>query len=518
MGSYLIYITMVTICLSSVSNCIAEEVEAHYARLRRQATPNPPSQKTSTLSNPSTTTRDTLGTPTTESRPKLIITTIQEPPFLKLVDEEVTGNNEYEGYIADLVSLLAYKLDFDYELSLVPDGRYGSDDGEGNWTGMIGQLVKREVDMAAAPLTISYRREQVVDFTKPFMNAGLQALLKKPTSGKDGNLFTFLFPFTVEVWICIIVAFVVVGVVLFLLSRFSPYEWRALSKRDEVTNAEGKHFNCLNSFWFTFSTLTLQGYHNSPRSIATRFLSGFWFFFIIVILFAYLSNLASFMTVTRATSTPIQSFDELSRQYYVGYGTLDHGATQSFFRDSKYEMFERMGSFMDSNPTFLVKSVQEGVERVIQSSGTYAFIGESTFLEYVVNQVCSLYVTSETVVLRSYGLAFPLNDSRTASFSVALSQLRDDGTLQMLQDKWWRTTGQCGKTSSEQYGKKPMYASAITLVDISGIFIILLIGIVLSIPLLLCEWVFYNSKQKPVEPEVPKSDSGAQTESTGVMV
>jgi len=37
---------------------------------------------------------------------------------------------------------------------------------------MIGDVVYRKADMAIAPLTISQKRMEVVDFSKPFMNLG----------------------------------------------------------------------------------------------------------------------------------------------------------------------------------------------------------------------------------------------------------------------------------------------------------------------------------------------------------
>ena len=38
----------------------------------------------------------------------------------------------------------------------------------------------QKADLAVAALTITYQREQVIDFTKPFMNLGLSILFKIP--------------------------------------------------------------------------------------------------------------------------------------------------------------------------------------------------------------------------------------------------------------------------------------------------------------------------------------------------
>ncbi len=43
--------------------------------------------------------------------------------------------------------------------------------------GMIGEVISRTADMAIAPLTISQKRMEVVDFSKPFMNLGISIMV-----------------------------------------------------------------------------------------------------------------------------------------------------------------------------------------------------------------------------------------------------------------------------------------------------------------------------------------------------
>jgi len=52
----------------------------------------------------------------------------------------VTGNEQYAGFIRDLLDALAEELDVDYGFQLA-DG-YGREEG-GKWTGMIGQVVRQ---------------------------------------------------------------------------------------------------------------------------------------------------------------------------------------------------------------------------------------------------------------------------------------------------------------------------------------------------------------------------------------
>ena len=46
---------------------------------------------------------------------------------------------------------------------------------------MIGELQSQKADLVVADITITYEREQGVDFTMPFMNLGVTILYKKPT-------------------------------------------------------------------------------------------------------------------------------------------------------------------------------------------------------------------------------------------------------------------------------------------------------------------------------------------------
>merc|ERR1719500_1160395 len=112
----------------------------------------------------------------------LTVTTIlRGEPYLSLVPDHAaqTGNAKYEGYLLDLVTVLAARLNFDFTLSLVGDGRYGTyDETTGQWTGMIGEVISGAADMAVVDMTITSARERVVDFSVPFMHVGITALYK----------------------------------------------------------------------------------------------------------------------------------------------------------------------------------------------------------------------------------------------------------------------------------------------------------------------------------------------------
>jgi ionotropic glutamate receptor len=68
------------------------------------------------------------------------------------------------------------------------------------------KYILKKADLAVAGLTINLQREQVIDFTKPFLNLGISILFKRPK--KDApNLFSFLSPLSVEIWLYMIAAY-----------------------------------------------------------------------------------------------------------------------------------------------------------------------------------------------------------------------------------------------------------------------------------------------------------------------
>ena len=73
-----------------------------------------------------------------------------------------------------------HNLSFEYELYMAPDGQYGEQDENGNWNGIMGELVNRKADIGIGAITMLADRESVIDFTVPFYDrVGITILMKK---------------------------------------------------------------------------------------------------------------------------------------------------------------------------------------------------------------------------------------------------------------------------------------------------------------------------------------------------
>ncbi|XP_037546333.1 glutamate receptor 2, partial [Nematolebias whitei] len=385
----------------------------------------------------------------------VIVTTILEAPYvmLKKNAELFQDNDQYEGYCVDLAAEIAKHCGIRYQLKIVGDGKYGARDAETKiWNGMVGELVYGKADIAVAPLTITLVREEVIDFSKPFMSLGISIMIKKPQKSKPG-VFSFLDPLAYEIWMCIVFAYIGVSVVLFLVSRFSPYEWTLEEPEDgalPLTTESINEFGIFNSLWFSLGAFMRQGCDISPRSLSGRIVGGVWWFFTLIIISSYTANLAAFLTVERMVS-PIESAEDLAKQTEIAYGTLDSGSTKEFFRRSKIALFDKMWQYMKSaEPSVFVKKTSEGVQRVRKSKGKYAYLLESTMNEYIEQRKpCDTMKVGGNLDSKGYGIATPKGSPLRNAVNLAVLKLNEQGLLDKLKNKWWYDKGECGSGGGE---------------------------------------------------------------------
>ncbi|NWX71402.1 GRIA2 protein, partial [Alca torda] len=436
----------------------------------------------------------------------IIVTTILESPYvmMKKNHEMLEGNDRYEGYCVDLATEIAKHCGFKYKLTIVGDGKYGARDADTKiWNGMVGELVYGKADIAIAPLTITLVREEVIDFSKPFMSLGISIMIKKPQKSKPG-VFSFLDPLAYEIWMCIVFAYIGVSVVLFLVSRFSPYEWHTEEfedGRETQTNESTNEFGIFNSLWFSLGAFMQQGCDISPRSLSGRIVGGVWWFFTLIIISSYTANLAAFLTVERMVS-PIESAEDLSKQTEIAYGTLDSGSTKEFFRRSKIAVFDKMWTYMKSaEPSVFVRTTAEGVARVRKSKGKYAYLLESTMNEYIEQRKpCDTMKVGGNLDSKGYGIATPKGSSLRTPVNLAVLKLSEQGILDKLKNKWWYDKGECGPKDSGSKEK----TSALSLSNVAGVFYILVGGLGLAMLVALIEFC-YKSRAEAKRMKVAKN-------------
>lgn len=88
----------------------------------------------------------------------------------------------------------------------------------------------------------------------------MQVPASRPT-----RLFSFMNPLAVDIWLYVLAAYLLVSLTMFVVARFSPYEWHNPHPCDSDSETVENQFSLANSFWFTIGTLMQQGSDLNPK-------------------------------------------------------------------------------------------------------------------------------------------------------------------------------------------------------------------------------------------------------------
>ncbi|KAJ8910751.1 hypothetical protein NQ315_017208 [Exocentrus adspersus] len=378
--------------------------------------------------------------------------------MLKENTAQLTGNDRYEGFCVDVIDELARILGFNYTFTVQEDGANGNLDKLTNeWNGMIGEIIKGTADLAITDLTITSERETAVDFTMPFMNLGISILYKKPEPVPP-SLLMFVSPFSVSVWVMLGVSYFVVSITIFVMGRLSPREWQNPFPCVEEPEYLINQFTIRNSLWFTIGALMQQGSELAPIAISTRTASGIWWFFVLIMVSSYTANLAAFLTVETLV-TPFKNINELAAQK----------KSNTALRKTEQQLIT------SDHPENMVTLNEDGVNKV--ETEDYAFLMESTSIEYATERKCTLAQVGGLLDDKGYGIAMAKDSAYRNDLSRAVLRLQETGVLTGLKIKWWKEKRGGGKCSRKPEGGE---ATALDLQNVGGVFLVLFIGALLG--------------------------------------
>ena len=321
----------------------------------------------------------------------------------------------------------------------------------------------------------------------PFLDLGI-SILYVESPEKSIDFFSFLAPLSSGVWLLMLGGGAAVSLTLFIISRFSPFETAELDSPEGDSPFKSLH-HCI---WFAVASWVQQGCDFLPRAVSTRTVATAWWFFTLIMISSYTANLAAFLTIERM-ELPISSVEDLATSK-IKFGSIKTGSTASFFRDSSSAFYKKLWKKMASFEDSMVNSNSEGVAKVIQENGAYAFFMESTSIEYQVERNCKLTQVGGLLDSKSYGVAMSQNSNLRSLVSSAIIKLREESYIAKLKKKWWQEERGGGACQAEEAAAGGV--SELSLENFGGIFIVLLIGLLIGGVLALLEkyWLFCSKQ------------------------
>ncbi|KAK0083400.1 hypothetical protein PV325_008825 [Microctonus aethiopoides] len=445
------------------------------------------------------------------------IVTVEMAPFM--IKNKETG--EWTGYCIDLINEICDIMKVEYEIHEAPDGHFGSMAEDGTWNGMIKELQDKRADIALGALSVMAERENVVDFTVPYYDlVGISILMQKPKT--PTSLFKFLTVLENEVWLCILGSYFFTSFLMWLFDRWSPYSYQN-NKEKYVDDEEKREFDLKECLWFCMTSLTPQGGGEAPKNLSGRLVAATWWLFGFIIIASYTANLAAFLTVSRL-DTPVESLEDLSKQYKIQYAPNKPSEAYTYFErmaaieERFYEIWKDMSlndnltnieraklavwdypvsdryskMFQSMKESHFPSSVEEGLLRVRgqlpnYTSSEFAFIGDATTIKYLEMTNCDLMMVGDEFSRKPYAIAVQQGSPLKDQLNNAILQLLNRRQLEQLKNKWWNNNPLkkiCKKEDDQSDG--------ISIQNIGGVFIVILVGIVLACGTLAFEYYWYR--------------------------
>ncbi|XP_063859244.1 probable glutamate receptor [Scylla paramamosain] len=158
------------------------------------------------------------------------VAAVQWRPHI-ILNTDAEGRYVVTGPMANILNVFAQTMNFTYNVVSPPDSAWGAELPNGTWTGMMGQVTRKEADIALGPFGITYNRALRVDFTESLFYDPRAILSMKGTP--EINPWGFLFPLTGTVWYVVAAALAVVWLTTLLVGR-RPGELVSLRWTGEV--------------------------------------------------------------------------------------------------------------------------------------------------------------------------------------------------------------------------------------------------------------------------------------------
>ncbi|CDQ75520.1 unnamed protein product [Oncorhynchus mykiss] len=417
--------------------------------------------------------------------------------------DEKSSKHCCKGFCIDVLKRLAKIVGFSYDLYLVTNGRHGKRGSDGQWNGMVGEVVYKRADMAIGSLTVNKERSEAVEFSVPFVETGISVMVSRSNGTVSPS--AFLEPYSPAVWVMMFVMCLsVVAVTVFIFEFFSPVGYNRSLQSAKKTG--GSKFTIGKSIWLLWALV----FNNSvpvenPRGTTSKIMVLVWAFFAVIFLASYTANLAAFMIQEEYIDTvsglsdkkalaggslhyflPLSpQFQQPTEQYPpLRFGTVPNGSTEENIRSNYANMHN-----------FMIRNNQKGVEEAIDNLKTGkldAFIYDAAVLNYMArkDEGCKVMTIGSGKVFATtgYGIALHKNTRWKRPVDLALLQLVGDDEIDMLERLW--LSGICHNDKIE------VMSSKLDIDNMAGVFYMLLVAMGLS--LLVFSWehlVYWKIRQ-----------------------
>ncbi|XP_076061279.1 ionotropic receptor 93a-like [Oratosquilla oratoria] len=424
------------------------------------------------------------------------VTSVHYPPWQIFMKDKIGRVVAYKGLMFEVLDELASRLNFTYVVMTPPDGKWGTKDSSGNWNGMIKMVQDKQVLLGIAAFTVSDDRLKVVNFTSTIDRQPYTFMIARPK--ELSRVVLFMEPFANDTWICIAVMVFIMGPILFLINRSSPYYTYY-----ELYDGKGL-FKLQNCSWYVFGAILQQGGTQLPLSNSGRMVVGFWWIFVLVVVTTYSGNLVAFLTFPQIEN-PVNNLEDLVKSKdSMTWGYLGGTVLEEYFKTAEEPKFAKVGEDAENHEALddsLFYRIREEDHAYLEWKTNLLFLMKEQFLR---TDRCDYSLGKEEFYHEFVAPTVPKDSPYVDLFNAEIKKMQTGGLIQKWKQDYWPKKDKCSSTA---YGGGDA-SRTVSLSDMQGSFFLLFIGFCLAAFIISCECLF--SKREKSEPGTPSS--------TGTMV
>ncbi|KAM6550383.1 hypothetical protein CsatB_000191 [Cannabis sativa] len=216
-----------------------------------------------------------IGVPSTSLFDKFL--NVKEGEDHSLDSAKIFNSVTFSGFVINVFDEIVQKLPYHLPYTFIPFN--------GTYDELVEKIQLKEFDAVVGDVAIVANRYEYAEFTLPYTQSGLVMIV--PVRSKTSNrAWLFLKPFTMSMWLLIVLVNIYNGFVVWLIERNHCPQIKNSSIPDQIGTL----------FWLAFSTLfSLHG--DRLHSNLSRMTMLVWLFVALVITQTYTANLASMLTV-----------------------------------------------------------------------------------------------------------------------------------------------------------------------------------------------------------------------------
>ncbi|KAL7097371.1 hypothetical protein ACP275_10G140500 [Erythranthe tilingii] len=304
--------------------------------------------------------------------------------------------------------------------------------------------IPEDYDMVVGDVTVWAPRAAHVDFSLPYSESGVILVVKNK---KPFDMWIFMKPLRWDLWLAIVVACVLMGVVLHILeNRVTSNDADSIIENIERRRA---------IYWSPVTVLAFPE-RNMVSNNWSFFVLVLWLFMAFILMQSYTANLSAILTVDQLKFA-------FSDSYYVG--CQEGSFMKEFLINQLHISPSRLRSYNSS------EEYHKAMSKGSKNGGIDAIFDEIPYMKLFLNKYDPQYkMAGPTYRTGGFGFAFPVGSPLVAHFSKAILDVTQGPNMTAIEQKNFGP----GYSSQDPLSSRiSQQTSSLTFYEFAGLFLII---------------------------------------------